>query len=131
MSDGQTKQRFSARVKTETLEKIETYQEENNLDNRSNAIEVLVDEHHKSQQPGGVWETIAQQALYAVTFSLLVAVISGIGFAVGVVLASFPTPVTVIIFSLLVASALTATGSGLLRKYSTARARRIASEVER
>jgi hypothetical protein len=38
MSNGQEKQRFSARVKTET------YQEANNLETRSNAIEVLVDE---------------------------------------------------------------------------------------
>lgn len=130
MSDGETKQRFSARVKTETLEKIETYQEENNLDNRSNAIEVLVDEHHQSQQSGGAWETVAQQSLYAVTFSLIVAVISTASFAAAVVVASFPSPETVVTFALLMGSTLAAMGSGGVWKYSTARARRVSTEAE-
>ena len=44
MSTSDEKKRFSARVKTDTLDKIEEYQQDNNLDNRSNAIDVLVDE---------------------------------------------------------------------------------------
>ena len=44
MATEENKQRFSARVKTDTLDKIEEYQEDNNLDNRSNAIDVLVAE---------------------------------------------------------------------------------------
>ena len=44
MATEENKQRFSARVKTDTLDKIEEYQQDNNLDNRSNAIDVLVAE---------------------------------------------------------------------------------------
>jgi uncharacterized integral membrane protein len=130
MTDGESKQRFSARVKTETLDKIESYQDENNLDNRSNAIEVLVDEHHQSQQSGGVWETVSQQALYAVTFSLLVAVISTASFVTAYVVASFPSPETVVTFAFLIGSVLAAMGSGGVWKYSTARARRVSTEAE-
>ena len=74
MSNGQEKQRFSARVKTETLDKIETYQEANNLETRSNAIEVLVDEHHAAQNSSEKWERYAERAetasVFAITLSL-------------------------------------------------------------
>jgi len=75
MSDGETKQRFSARVKTETLDQIEEYQEENNLETRSNAIDVLVEENLGEQAPDAP-ESDSEQAtrstLYAVALTAAV-----------------------------------------------------------
>lgn len=82
MPDGETKQRFSARVKTDTLDRIETYQDENNLDNRSNAIDVLVEEELGEQAPDAS-ESDSEQATRSTVYAVALTAV--------VYLAAFPT----------------------------------------
>jgi hypothetical protein len=130
MSNGENKKRFSARVKTETLDEIEKYQHENGLDNRSAAIEHLVEYREQVERDSERWGEVAQTALFGVTFSLLVSLISTAAFAVLYVTASFPSPVTLIAFSVLMGGLFGAVTSGLGYAYSTSRANRHAAEVE-
>jgi hypothetical protein len=118
MSNDQDKKRTSIRVSTDTLDDLESYRLENELDNRSEAFEHIVEHHDRVKRSVRWWETVTQQALYAVTFSLLVAVISTVSFAVAVVLAGYPSPWTVISVSLVVAGILAAVGSGGVHQYA-------------
>jgi hypothetical protein len=130
MSNNENKKRFSARVKTETLDEIEEYQHANGLDNRSEAIEHLVEYREKVERSSDLWGEIAQTALFGVTFSLLVSLISTAAFVVLYTTASFPSPMTLIAFSVLMGGLLGAVTSGLGYAYSTSRANRHAAEVE-
>lgn len=112
----------------ELLEQFEEYKEEHGFTSRAETMRHLM--RRELQGSDGRWDTVAQQSLYAVTFSLLVAVISLISFATAVVVASFPSPETVVTFALLIGSLLAATGSGATYKYSVARSQRVATEVE-
>ena len=112
MSEDENKTRFGARVKTETLEQLEEYQHENNLDNRSAAIEHLV-EHRDEIGKAKLWETVQEQTMYAVTFAMMLSFISLIGFAVAFVQAGYPSPWTVITFAGLVGGILAASGAGI------------------
>jgi hypothetical protein len=130
MSNDETKKRTSARLSVDTLDKIESYQHENNLDNRSAAIEHIVDHHEDVKRSVRWWETVTQQALYAVSFSLLVSVISLVSFAVAIVQAGYPSPWTIISFSFLMGGLLAAGGSGIVHKYSRSRLQRESVGVE-
>ena len=130
MSNGENKKRFSARVTTDTLDEIEEYQHEHGLDNRSAAIEHLVEYREEVEQTTDFWELVKQQAMYAVTFSLMVAVISLVSLVAAVVLAGYPSPWSVISMSLLVGAILAATGAATGYKYSESKIRRQSVEVE-
>jgi hypothetical protein len=130
MTKAEEKERFSARVTVQTLDDIETYQHDHDLDNRSAAIEHLVEQHAERQRRVKWWDRVAEQALYAVTFSLAVAVISTIAFVAVVIQAGYPSPVTVVAFAFVVGSILTATGSSLGYRYATSRADRAVVEVD-
>lgn len=54
MSNDDPKQRTSASLHESTLAKMETYQEENGLDNRSEAFEHIVETHPDTKSYGGV-----------------------------------------------------------------------------
>lgn len=77
MSNGQEKKRFSARVTTDTLAQIEGYQEENNLETRSNAIEVLVEESlaDDPERPEGLLGSLLYDAEQMKHTALLVAAV--------------------------------------------------------
>lgn len=113
---------------SELLEDFEEYKESNGFTSRAETMRHLMRE--QLHDDSGVWETVSQQALYAVTFSLLVAVISTASFVTAYVVASFPSPETVVTFAFLIGSVLAAMGSGGVWKYSTARARRVSTEAE-
>lgn len=130
MSNGENKKRFSARVKTDTLDEIEEYQHKNGLDNRSEAIEHLVEYREEVERNSDLWGEVAQTALFGVTFSLLVSLISTAAFVALYVTASFPSPMTLIAFSVLMGGLLGAATSVVGYKYSTARATRHATEVD-
>src|SRR6056297_1931500 len=122
MSDDKTKQRFSARVKTETLDDIEAYQEANGLSNRSVAIEHMVEDFEQRQQRASWWDTLAEQAMFAATISLLAVVLSAVSFVVSMVLVGYPSPWTVVTFALLVGGVLTAVGGAAGHKYARSKA---------
>lgn len=130
MSNDQNKKRFGARVSTETLDKIEEYQHAHGLDNRSAAIEHMVEHRQEVERTAAWWDEVAQSALFGVTFSLLISVISTAAFTVLYVTASFPSPMTLIAFAVLMGGLLGAGTSALGYKYSAARADRHAAEVE-
>jgi len=130
MPETENKQRFSARVSTDTLDEIEEYQHTHGLDNRSAAIEHLIEHRQEVERSAAWWDEVAQSALFGVTFSLLISVISTAAFAVLYVTASFPSPMTLIAFSVLMGGLLGAVTSGLGYAYSTSRANRHAAEVE-
>jgi len=113
---------------SELLEDFEEYKESNGFTSRAETMRHLMRE--QLHDDSGVWETVSQQALYAVTFSLIVAAISTASFVTAFVVASFPSPETVVTFAFLIGSLFTAVGSGLTHRYSTARARRVSTEAE-
>ena len=80
MATEENKQRFSARVKTDTLDKIEEYQEDNNLDNRSNAIDVLVGEKLEPDTDRGQsrLELIRAGLPAGIVLSFVLAVLTGV-----------------------------------------------------
>jgi hypothetical protein len=121
MSEDENKTRFGARVKNETLEQLEEYQHENGLDNRSAAIEHLV-EHRDEIGKAKIWETIQQQTFYAVTFALTLSLISLISFVVAFVQSGYPSPWTVASFAFLVGGILAATGAAAGHELSKRRA---------
>lgn len=122
MPEDEEKQRFSARVKVQTLDDIESYQESQELETRSAAIEHLVDHYAERQRAASRWDRFAEQALFAVTFSLVVAVISTVAFVAMVIQSGYPSPLTAVALSLVVGSILTATASVGGYHYATDRA---------
>jgi hypothetical protein len=126
MSDDE-KQRFSARVKTETLDKIEEYRAENGIDNRSAAIEHMVDHYDEKQQTATWWDTVAEQALFAATLSLIAVVLSGISVPLAILFAGFPSPLSIVTVALLFAAVATASAAGLGHKYARDRAAQVVS----
>lgn len=122
MPDSEEKQRFSARVTVQTLDDIETYQHNQGLETRSAAIEHLVEHYDERQRTASRWDRIAEQALYAVTFSLVVAVISTFAVVAMVIQAGYPSPWTAVALSLVVGSILTATGSTFGYRYASEQA---------
>ena len=80
MSTSDEKKRFSARVKTDTLDKIEEYQDDNNLDNRSNAIEVLVAEKLDSdrERAQSRLELIRDGLPAGIVLSFILALLTGV-----------------------------------------------------
>ena len=122
MPESEEKQRFSARVTVQTLDDIETYQHNQGLETRSAAIEHLVEHYDERQRTASRWDRIAEQALYAVTFSLVVAVISTVALVAMVIQAGYPSPWTAVALSLVVGSILTATGSTVGYRYASEQA---------
>ena len=78
MSTSDEKKRFSARVKTDTLDKIEEYQQDNNLDNRSNAIDVLVEEKLDTDRGQSRLELIRAGLPAGIVLSFVLAVLTGV-----------------------------------------------------
>jgi hypothetical protein len=122
MPEGEEKQRFSARVTVQTLDDIESYQHSQGLETRSAAIEHLVEHYEERQRTASRWDRVAEQALYAVTFSLVVAVISTVALVAMVIQAGYPSPWTAVALSLVVGSVLTATGSTFGYRYASEQA---------
>jgi len=122
MPKDEEKQRFSARVKVQTLDDIESYQNSQELETRSAAIEHLVEHYDERQRAATRWDRIAEQALFAVTFSLVVTVISAVAFVAMVIQAGYPSPWTAVALSLVVGSILTATGSTAGYRYASEQA---------
>jgi hypothetical protein len=104
-------------------DKFETYRDENNLSN-SEALRQLVQTGIEAERES-VWETVQQQALYAVTFALTLASVS---FFAAVVLAGYPSPWTVVSFAFLVGGILVAAGGGL--GYGISKKKAALAEVE-
>jgi hypothetical protein len=117
---------------SELYQRFEDFVEEKGHSNQSAAVRDLVRtglDVHEGEH-GSVWETVAQQALYAVTFSLLVAAISAVSFVAAVVQAGYPSPWTVVTFSLLIGGVIAALGSGAVHGYGRAKLEKQAAEVE-
>jgi hypothetical protein len=117
---------------SELYQRFEDFVEDKGHSNQSAAVRDLVrtalDVHEGNR--GSRWETVAQQSLYAVTFSLLAAVISLVSSLAAVVLASYPSPWTVVSLSFLFGSLLAATGSGLLHEYGKSKLDKQAADSE-
>lgn len=129
MSNGQEKKRTSIRVSTDTLDDLESYRTENELDNRSEAFEHMV-AHHNEVKESLRWETVAQQALYAVTFSLLVAAISLVAFIVALVQAGYPSPWTIVSFGFLFGGIIAGLGGGIATGYSRSKIQTTMSDTD-
>jgi hypothetical protein len=128
MSNGETKQRTSVRVSQQTLDDLESYRVENDIDNRSAAFEHMVEHHNSVKQSVRRWETVAEHSLFAVTFSLLVAAISTVSFVVAYVQAGYPSPWTLVSFSVLVGAILAALGGGVVNSYTQSKVNTAAAD---
>lgn len=128
MSDDETKQRFSARVTTDTLAEIEAYQDENNLDNRSNAIEVMVAEHRRREDAASKWDTIAQQLLTVATVSLTFALLSCAMFVATVIQVGYPSLPAAISLSAILGGVLVAVGGAGGYQLSRSKINRMTAE---
>ena len=58
MSNTESKKRTSASLRLSTIEKIEQYQEVNDLDNRSEAIESIINTHEAFETHGGAMSAL-------------------------------------------------------------------------
>jgi Flp pilus assembly protein TadB len=119
------KQRFSARVKTDTLEKIEAYQDDNALDNRSAAIDHMVEHYEEKQQAASRWDTIAEQALFAATLSVLAGVLSLISLVVAVFFTAYPSPLSVVLLALVFGATATAFGGAVGHRYARSKSEQV------
>jgi hypothetical protein len=130
MSNDENKKRFSARVTNDTLDEIEEYQHEHGLDNRSAAIEHLVEYREEVEQTTDFWELVKQQAMYAVTLSLTVATISVVSFVFALVLVGYPSPWTFVSAAVFLGSLIAALGGGYGYRSSAAKTAQKNAEVD-
>ena len=95
MATEENKQRFSARVKTDTLDKIEEYQDSNNLDNRSNAIDVLVEEKLEpdTERAQSRLELVRAGLPAGIVLSFVLAALAGV-FAIATAITAAPAAAT-------------------------------------
>ena len=115
-------------------QQFEDYENSEGFESRSEAVRSLLRQGLDGGESGpsiGKWEMVAEQALYAVTFALMVAIISTVSFVVAVVLAGYPSPWSLISASVLVGSLLAATTGGLGYHYSESKINRRSMEVDR
>ena len=110
----------STRFSGDLDDKFETYRDENNLSN-SEALRQLVQSGIEAERDS-VWETVQQQALYAVTFALTLASVSFVSFFAAFALAGFPSPWTVVSIAFLVGGILVAAGGGVGYEFSKRKA---------
>jgi len=129
MSDGETKKRTSVRVSTTTLDRLEEYQTDNGLDNRSEAFEDIVANWAEVAESRGFWQRIAQQSMYAMTFALIIAVLAG-GVAVTAIwLTAFPSPWAAVGLGGFFAALLVISGGTVSYRFSQAKIKKL-EEVE-
>jgi pantothenate kinase len=124
MTDAEEKKRTSARLSIETLDKIESYQERHNLNNRSEAIEHIVDDVHELERTSGKWEQVADQLLHLATVSTTIAVVAIVMSVLTAVITVAPLPSALVSASAALAASLVAGGSTLGRRVAIAQATR-------
>lgn len=130
MSDGETKKRTSVRVSTDTLERLEQYQEENGLDNRSEAFESIVANWAQTADSKTFWGAVAQQSLYAVTFAFIIALMTASVALYALFVAAYPSPWAVVGLGAFFGSLVVISGGSLSYRYSVSKMKRLQSEVK-